>query len=352
MSRITHWVAMVLVLLMAPTGHGDNRFWLGGQRSARVLGMGGCYTANTRAGEAHLFNPAGLRLQHSRLPFILTVDPLVLALPPDLAGDDHSSYADALPGLAGIRGLYLGNAHVGLGLVPAEYVPGGFEELEDTPATGTVEPERFTPSVVFAVCLDERISLGLAGSYRWDERHLNRRLSVSYGLLVRVNKVMDVGAVAVNLGGDGQATDRRWLDRVDDRTINVGLSWYPMGRSDLALGNDAVSGNRDLQLKISSDIRNVTQEGQGFNSQEMHLGASLAFRELIEVRSGVYWPEDPQFVSQAPVRSLSVGVLRGSLRRLSRQPLPFDTLLDLTWMDNPRITRGNGLFIASMALGF
>ena len=345
-------MAVALGLLMARAGLADNRFWLGGQRSARVLGMGGCYTANTRAGEAHLFNPAGLRLQHSRLPFIVTLDPLAMAFPPEILGDDRSSYADALPGLAAVRGIYLGNEHVGLGLVPAEYVPGGFEELKDTPEAGICEPERFTPSMVFAVCLDERISLGLAGSYRWDERHRNRRLSVSYGLLVRVNKVMDVGAVAVNLGGDGQAPDRRWLDRVDDRTINVGLSWYPMGRSDLALGNDEVSGNRDLQLKISSDIRNVTQEGQGFNSQEMHLGASVTFRELIEVRSGVYWPKDPQFTSQAPVRSLSVGVLRGSLRRLSRQPLPFDTLLDVTWMDNPLLTRGNGLLIASMALGF
>jgi hypothetical protein len=95
----------------------------------------------------------------------------------------------------------------------------------------------------------------------------------------------------------------------------------------------------------------VTQEGQGFNSQEMHLGAALGWRQLGEVRAGVYWPKDPDFPSQAPVRSLSLGLLRGSLRGIVGQPLPFDTLFDLTWMDNPLEERGQGLWVASLSLG-
>jgi hypothetical protein len=149
---------------------------------------------------------------------------------PSLEGEDNSAYANALPSLAVVRGLYLGNSHLGLGLVPAEYIPAAPSELETGARANRTAPERFTPSLVLAFSLDERISLGLAGSYRWDERHDNRRLSVSYGMLVRVNRVMDVGAVAVNLSGDNQADDRRWTDRVDDRTINVGLSWFPLGR--------------------------------------------------------------------------------------------------------------------------
>lgn len=348
-ARLHH--GLLLVLLLAGAGHGEDRYWIGSQRSARILGMGGCYTANTRPGEAHRFNPAGLRLHGARRPFALTLDPLAAALPPDLDGEDESAYATALPGLAVVRGVYLGGSRLAAGLVPAEYLPAHPAELATDPGTGKAAPEAFTPALVLAFSLDSRISLGLAGSYCWDQRHDNRRLAVSYGLLVKVNRVMDVGAVAVSLSGDNQATGRRWIDRVDDRTINVGLSWFPLGRT-LDPAEPGEEGNRrDLHLALAADIRNVTQEGQGYNSQEMHLGAALGWRQLGELRAGVYWPKDPLFPRQAPVRSLSIGLLRSTLWGITRQPLPFDTLLDLTWMDNPLAERGNGLWIASLALG-
>ncbi|MCB9473770.1 MAG: hypothetical protein H6678_08170 [Candidatus Delongbacteria bacterium] len=344
-------VMLALCLWLVPATRASDRTWLGSNRSARILGMGGCYAANTRCAEAHLYNPAGLRFRESRSGWALYLDPLPLLVTPTVDGRDTSPYARALPGLATIRGLWLGNSRLALGLVPADYEPGADTDLPTDISGGNRASERYTPSMVFALSLDERISLGASGAYRWDERSQTRRLTVNYGLLVRVNKLMDVGAVAVNLSGDGQAPDRRWLDRVDDGTINVGLSWYPMGRDRAALDTRIPTARDGARLKIAADIRNVTQEGRGFNSQEMHLGASLGWRELGEVRAGIYWPQDELFPSRAPVRSLSVGLLRSSLRRFSHQLLPFNTLLDLSWMDNPLSPDREGLWIASFALG-
>ncbi len=341
---------LMLLLLLATSASAD-RYWLFGHASSRVLGMGGCYVANSRSAEAHQFNPAGLRLRRATGIFGVALDPLAAVAVDRVNGQDQSPYASALPALLAIRGLWLGNEVFALGFHPADHVPSLDADLPENMEARSIRGEDVTPSIVFSWALDPRISLGLSGAYRWDERHRNRRLSVSYGLLVRVNPKVDVGAVAVNLNGDNAGEDRRWLDRVDDGTINVGISWFPFGRKHQHETGRHPMAPDAATLQLSCDVRNVTQEGRGFNSQEVHLGVSLGWPELLELRSGIYWPRDPLFPRASPVRSLSLGLLRGGQRSFSQRLLPFHTLLDLSWMDNPLSSSRQGLLMAGMHIG-
>ncbi len=341
---------LLLLSVLVAQAHAD-RYWLFGHGSTRVLSMGGCYTANTRAAEARQYNPAGLRLRRADTYWSLAVDPAALLAVDKVEGGD-SPYADALPGLLALRGIWLGNETIALALHPADHIPSADSLLPADPEERVLRRQDVTPSATLSWALDSRISLGMSGAYRWSESHRNRRLSVSYGLLVRLNSKVDVGAVAVNLGSEDASSDRRWLDRVDDGTINVGLSWFPFGRR-----HEPEAGRHPMapdmaSLQLSCDVRNVTQEGRGFNSQEVHLGAALAWPGLLELRGGIYWPQDPDFPRASPVRSLGLGLLRGGQRSFSKRLLPFHTLLDLGWMDNPLSQDREGLFMAGIHLGF
>lgn len=343
--------AILLLLAGLATQASADRYWLFGHGSTRVLSMGGCFAANTRAAEARQYNPAGLRLRRADVFWSLALDPLAPVAVDEVVGGD-SPYADALPALLALRGLWLGNETYALGLHPADHVPSADVLLPGEPEERSIRRQDVTPSMVFSWALDSRITLGLSGAYRWSESHNNRRLTMNYGLLVRLNSKVDVGAVAVNLGSEDLNADRRWLDRIDDGTINVGISWYPYGRQ-----HESGAGRHPMapdmaSLQFTCDVRDVTQEGRGFNSQEIHLGAALAWPGLLELRGGVYWPQDPDFPRARPVRSLGIGLLSGGQRSFAKRLLPFHTLIDLGWKDNPLSPDREGLFMAGFHLGF
>lgn len=345
-------VALGLALLVAAAPAAASGWLLGAQDAVRVRSMGGCYAASSDWTDARLFNPAGLRVgsgQGLRLRF----DPLVLGRPTIRAAKGDRAYADLLPWALPLRGVRLGWGPLHVDFTPADWLPQTSADLPAGARGAEVGSAEFAPSLTFAFAFDERVSLGATLVSLREEESARRRLGVSYGALLRVNHLLDVGAHAVYLPS-GDADRRRQLDRIGDGTINVGLQVHPRGRATRRsrmlpsrLTLQELFDSADPRLAL--DMRNVTQEAGLSGRQEVHFGAAAGWFGLFELRAGFFWPRADAQILTRPRGSAGFGLT--PLRPAKRDDGPAKLNIQAGWMDDP-LGAGTGIWTGALTWTF
>ena len=238
-------------------------------------------------------NPAALRTLDKRSYYFALLDPGA-AYRVTQKGQSGDAWESAAPGSLVLRALHLGWEHVHLALSNGEHMPRSVEQLGRTEDGSEVETIDLVPMATLGLALDEKISLGVSAAFRRPAEGQHRLPVIRYGVLIRANRHMDVGAVALHMP-PVLADCRREIDRLGDETVNLGVLWYPLGRPSLQRRGRQIPRNlaelgQLADLRFALDVRNVTQaEGLG-GRQELHLGGSLGWTQLGELRAGIYWP--------------------------------------------------------------
>lgn len=121
------------------------------------------------------------------------------------------------------------------------------------------------------VNLADRFSLGGTLSYYTfeDSGRVKRELGASYGILIKPAKNLNVGIMFFDVPNLIQNI-RLPIERIEDETVNVGLSYRPFG------GTTA-----------SIDVRNISEETKPA-SREVHLGMEQKFGNIIGIRGGYF----------------------------------------------------------------
>jgi hypothetical protein len=309
---------LVLALALIGSAWAQTR-WLPGE-PARVRALGGCFAALSLPTDAHLFNPAGLASHGARPGWRLELDPTAAAIRP-VAQDGDWDWAESLPLLLPLRRAEWRGRRLALSLTPATWLPAAVSGLAAPGETAEPPSGELVPSLSVALALDSRVRLGVSAA-AWLDPQRGRRAGVSYGAVVRANRIMDVGGQALYLPA-GALDARRPLDQLGDGTINVGVACYPLGRDE--------GGRRGLLL-LALDVRNVTQESGLGGRQELHLGVEGRLPGGLDLRGGVFWPNRGTGASGVPC----VG---GGLGWVWNGP-PGGLRLDLAWLQNPAEREG------------
>jgi len=277
------WLLALLLAGMASRASAEDR-WLGGLSSGtRLRSMGGCFAAASDAGDALLFNPAGLAHARGGTGFSLRLDPTApIAFRPREATGDWP-WAKVLPALSVVRQVAWRGSRLCVALGTSEWQPDSMNKLPGLGEEARPSSSALAPALALALALDERVRVGSTLTAWFDHVQERRRLGVSYGVLIRANRFMDVGAHAAYFPA-GAASARSSLDRMGDGTINVGVAWQPFGRA-----SGRMRGNT---LLVAMDVRNVTQDAGLAGSQELHLGAEALWRGHMALRGGMQWPNE------------------------------------------------------------
>lgn len=298
---------LCLLLLLSATRLAAEDLWVGSLSSgARLRSMGGVFAASSEAGDALLFNPAALARQGAS-GFGLELGPLApVNFRPSQAKRDWG-WSKALPALSALRRVEWRGGGLGIALGAVEWLPDSIEAYPKVGERATPASTQLVPTLALALAMDERVRLGGAMSLWFDSQKGRRRPGLSYGVIIRANRHMDVGAQAAYFPA-GAAASRPALDRMGDGAINVGVAWRPLGRPGVK--------SRASTLLVAVDVRNVTQDAGLAGRQELHLGAEALWRGQLAARAGVQWPNQEQDGAR-PCASWGLGwqgrILRGAV---------------------------------------
>ncbi len=331
---------LFLLLCLSVWAGAGNLLHVTATSSTRVLSMGGCMAANSRLLDASLYNPAALRVDDNRGYFFALLDPGATANV-SRTGEARDAWESSTPGSLVLRGVYLGWDRVNLALSNGEYMPQSVSQLSPTQDGPTVTTADIVPLATVGFALDEKVSLGISAALRRPTEGHRRLPVIRYGVLIRANRHMDVGAVALHMP-PALADCRREIDRLGDETVNLGVLWYPLGRPlqqqrAARIPRDLKSFYESVDLRIALDVRNVSQaQGLG-GKQELHFGTSLAWVHLGEMRAGIYWPNpDIEDAERVPRISLGLGLFQfWQPRRRLRRLLGRDCFMELGWAQSP-----------------
>lgn len=323
---------LFLVLLIRPLA-AEELFTALSTHSTRILGMGGCYAANSEWTDAAVYNPAGghpFAYNNLRLNYRAGLNRNLPQRPPDqfrlviLTNPTplfRWQQIDRTPGDTWLEKVYpvsllLSSLHVSYGplalsLVPAEQLLSFPTLVKDLQVRSTLWYSSFSWRI------DDRVSVGLSLPVLPLVNGDKRSKGMIYGIMLYPGKSMKVGIMAIDLPA-GAGSVRQPLERIHDNTLNIGLTWdWPLHR---------FSGINYLRLAV--DSRNVSNEGTGYNSQEMHFGVELSLGKHLFLRSGAYWPNNVivRDNRSAAVRTFGLGLVDANrFRRYSRRlvyPLP------------------------------
>jgi hypothetical protein len=309
--KMNLFLSIFILLLVSTNGNCANlRNHLVANSTARVQSMGGCFAANSSFSDAHCYNPAALSSgQFSG--WMILCDPLSPAISRTIDANEEDSYADFLEAALFIRGLYIGNEYFRLGLLPAEHRPVSSAELSETLAESTFSQNDLQPGLVCSVKLDDKVSLGLSIANVFIDEGAVRKTSVSYGVLIKTNNWLDVGITSFYLP-TGVVDSRKTLERIGNKTVNVGILYYITGRNanfhkraPYTVYPGSFMDNLDLRMAL--DVRNVTQNSGLNDTQEIHLGFVAALNGSFELQSGIYWPSSETGHSAKPRIGIGIG---------------------------------------------
>lgn len=134
--------------------------------------------------------------------------------------------------------------------------------------------------------LAERLSIGVSGSL-YHERNSNNILKqgigFSYGIMLKPSSRLCVGLAYMDFAKN-MSDYRMLIERMDDETMNIGVSYYPTSSTIFSL-----------------DIRNLTEENKE-NVRELHVGFEQSIYEIGAIRLGFF---RERFV---PCNNYSIGI--------------------------------------------
>ena len=288
----------------------------------RSLAMGGAFTAVKDDMASMDFNPASFSTTVTRDRTQLMV--FFNGLGPFVIIKNHSNFSgfDVPLGWM-VRGVAFSFGMFNLGILLGEESLRSVERLEKKQffdASG-YEWLRNT-SIGFSLALAPQVSIGIAGEFfiRNENNEKSVTLGYRYGILLKTKHNLNIGLCFVDFPGQFKS-DRMSLERLADETLNVGISYKPMNN-----------------LRVSFDIRNVSDEGKGA-VREPHLGFEIIPMRHIALRGG-YYKE-----LERPKDAISVGLgifdwnfILPEHRRFSHQTFGLNTAF--IWdRDNGNITR-------------
>jgi hypothetical protein len=328
-----HILASLLLVLAASA----EQYWSPAAGSLRLRSMGGCLAASSTWWDGPLGNPAALRRPVRRMALELTLDGVApFFINPDVSPGDRP-YARLLPEISGLGRVALATKTISLALGLSSHQARDASSLPPVWKTARPASSDLLPWLQFGAALDHKVSLGVTVLGVYNEESQRREAAFTYGVLIRANQRMDVGAVAHYLPGAGEPF--RQLDRLGDRTINVGMVIYPLKRPD----RESVS-HELFDPRIAIDVRNVTQEPGLSSKQELHLGSSLGIAGGGELRAGIFWPVQEANLSGKPRASLGLALVQPGVQEQVSTGSQGPWLLEIGWMQHP-VNIGDGIWM-------
>ena len=253
--------------------------------------MGGAFTSIRDDLAALDFNPANFTLENSidEIRFNLFVNPIGPFLA--LANREHlENWTGAAATVFRGFGLALHRLHVGF-LFGEESLVDSLRLSRKDPFNAKGFGKQSSTSFGFSLHLAPRVSIGaalegLVHDGKWGKAKVGYR----YGIHIRPRNNLAVGLYYFDFP-DKYQEDRLVLERLEDATMNLGISYVPFG-----------------WILIAADVRNVSDE-KGAIVREPHLGMEVTPFRHISVRTG-YYRSQPDAKN---VFSVGVGLLDQSM---------------------------------------
>jgi hypothetical protein len=298
--RILIVILFLLILPLDILGQSDRFFTLSNVR-ARPLAMGGAFTSIEDDLAAINFNPAAYDLYGDekvrRLTFFINpISPFVGALENnDLYGGSGTTLDDALLSLSLLlKSVSLSLRSLEIGVLLGEEglnLPNAFSDEKFFGVSGF--RQNHSHSVVGRIKLAKKISLGgainfLYGSKKNNPFERNREIGISYGVLLKPERGLNIGVSFINLP-DSLKEYRLPIERIVDESVNIGVSYR------------LFSGTL-----FSIDVRNLGEE-QRKVVREIHFGMEQVILSHVAIRAGYYKKRDGEHVI-----SWGMGLLDGN----------------------------------------
>ncbi len=277
-------LALLSVLFFLPglgQGQGTQFFTLSTVK-ARPLAMGGAFTSVEDDLAAIQFNPAAFQLysfpKKGRFTFFLNpVSPFAgAAKRDDLFSGKGDRFDDVLLSLSLLlKAVSFSMNNLTFGLLLGEQglnLPASAVSDEVFRAKGF--RQNHAHSFVARVALADKVSIGgvahfLYGSKSGNPDDTHTDVAISYGILLKPEKGLNIGVSFINLP-DSLEAFRLPVERFVDESVNVGISYRP------------VAGTL-----FSLDVRNLGEE-QNLAVREFHFGLEQVLFGHIAVRGGIF----------------------------------------------------------------
>lgn len=308
--------------------------------SLRTRSLGGCVAAGSGWWDTPLGNPAALRRPVRKLSWELQLDPLPPLLWTVKRDPGDGALSGLLPHAALLGRAALATRHLSVAFSLARHQESDPDRIPTSLDDQLVHSGSLLPVLNLGLALDDKVSLGLSAMGCYSEESDSRELGLIYGVLVRANRYVDVGGMAIYLPGDDEPFRR--LDRLGDRSINVGVQIYPLGRPDRSSESP-----RRVDPRLLIDMRNVTQESSLGSRQELHLGGLLGLAGLVELRAGVFWPVEEENFTGKPRASAGIGLSQLALAEQVSTGSQGPWAIELGWMQHPENT-GKGIWMLKL----
>ncbi len=248
----------------------------------RPLAMGGAFTAVGDALSAIQFNPAGYFFEQT--DDIPRLTAFLNPLSPFSGGVNHnelfsgegSKVDDVLIGLSLLmKSMSFNFNAVQLGFMLSEEslsLPEVF--FEDDVARVQGFRQNHSHALVGRLKLADEVSVGATANFLFDsspDEPQKRRsdFGISYGILLRPEKGLNIGVLFVNLP-DSISQYRLLLERLVDESVNIGVSYELFTKTLFAL-----------------DVRNLGEES-GMVIRELHLGIEQVLLSQLALRAGYF----------------------------------------------------------------
>lgn len=238
---------------------------------ARSLGMGGAFIAIEDDIASMDLNPAAFKTytQTSRTQVSVYFNPLG----PILVLKNWSEKKDwDIPVSWMLRGVSLTSGRFNVGILLGEE---SISTHEQSSQMGFFDGSGFNvrrnSSIGFSLALSPLVSVGIAGEMfiRETDTKKSIELGYRYGVMIRTQSRINVGLCFVDFPNNFRE-DRLELERLADETLNVGVSYTPW-----------------QFLKLSVDVRNVSDDGKGA-VREPHIGFEFLPIMHLALRGGYY----------------------------------------------------------------
>jgi len=300
-------LTLLLIVTPAATPGQGNRYFTLNTTKVRPLAMGSAFTALGDALAAIQFNPAAyFPRPNNAIPrltlFLNPVSPVVGGVNhEELFRGSGSLVDDTLLSLSLLlKSISVNLNSVQLGFLLGEeglYLPEMFFDERFVRVSGF--RQNHTHSLIGRLQLADEVSVGasanfLFGSAPGDPMKRRSDFGISYGILLRPEKGLNIGVSFVNLP-DSLADYRLPLERLVDESVNIGVA-YEMFTKTL----------------VSLDVRNLGEESNRI-IRELHLGVEQLILTHLALRAGYFKKNSGEHVL-----SWGVGLLNDTLLFNSR----------------------------------
>lgn len=293
-------IVLSLILPMDILGQNDRYFTLSNVR-ARPLAMGGAFTSIEDDLAAVHFNPAAYDLyadekSHRVTFFINPIGPFVGGVENDKLYDGSGTTIDNLLLSLSLllKSISISIHSLEIGVLLGEEglnLPASFRDEKLFGVSGF--QQNHFHSIVARIKLAKKISLGgaanfLFGSTKNDPFERHSELGISYGILLKPEKGLNIGVSFINLP-DSLNQYRVPMERIVDESVNIGVSYR------------LFSGTL-----FSIDVRNLGEEQQEV-VREIHVGVEQVLLSQFAIRAGYYKKNEGEHVF-----SWGLGILDGN----------------------------------------